>query len=461
MKRFFVLFLCLVLVLGFVAVLPLVSVGATEVFSNGFEEGDFSAWTGTSGSPAIVESPVHHGTYAAECEGSENVYYTFTGMSEAYARLYFQFTTAPSVSGQLEVCDLFVTTRDNGIRCLVYNDAGTLKWRVSVLNSGLGTTVDTADSPNPIVDTWYCIELYWKAGTAGGAKLYVDDALVLTTSATTRSENVDRLRPKNYNVGASYFDCVVLSDSYVGVEGEAGEDESVSLVLNAPADDAEVNEFSQIMNYTPVLYGSDKFYNATLYVNNTAVAYNATALVNNTLNSISYTFSSNGTFVWDVLVWNSTHGVFSSNGNWTVVVSVPASVYEVDLTIVRPENITYSGTVYVELSTSGNETDLVVTWNCFFANSSWLYETNQTYSGITSFGIGENCTMTFCGYVEGEHGASDYGEVEYSVLITPEGEGEYGEEFVYGAVAAGVLLAMAFSFMLFYSFRGKRKEDVS
>ncbi|MEM2995645.1 MAG: hypothetical protein QXI91_06520, partial [Candidatus Bathyarchaeia archaeon] len=35
------------------------------IFSDGFESGDFSAWTGTVGSPTIVSSPTHHGAYAA------------------------------------------------------------------------------------------------------------------------------------------------------------------------------------------------------------------------------------------------------------------------------------------------------------------------------------------------------------------------------------------------------------
>lgn len=325
---------------------------AAEIFSNGFEEGDFSAWTGTGGAPAVVSSWVHCGSYACECGPNENVYYDFTPMSEAYARFYFNFTTAPGASGQLEVADLFVISRDNGIRVLVYNDGGTLKWRISVLNSGLGTTVDTADSPNPAVNTVYCVELYWKAGTAGGAKLYVDDALVLTTSATTRAQNVDRLKLKNYNVGANYFDCVVLADAYVGPEEEE-------------------------------------------------------------------------------------------------------EVYVVDLTVASPENTTYfAEEIAVSLSTSGNETGLVTTWNVQFSNSSWLYESNQTYVAATSFSVSENYTATFCAYTIGDNSASDYEAVGFTVWLVEGAGGGDGEDYMVLGVVFGCVLGGCVAALLLFKRRG-------
>ncbi|MFN3329236.1 MAG: hypothetical protein ACK40U_10400, partial [Fervidobacterium pennivorans] len=51
-------------------ILPFVNpVFATEIFSDGFESGDFSAWTGTaqsSGTVTVVTENPHHGTYSAK-----------------------------------------------------------------------------------------------------------------------------------------------------------------------------------------------------------------------------------------------------------------------------------------------------------------------------------------------------------------------------------------------------------
>lgn len=114
---------------------------------------------------------------------------------------------------------------------------------------------------------------------------------------------------------------------YATIEAAANP-ESVSLELNDPADTATVTEFAQIMNYTPTLIGSDSFHNATLYVNNTGVISNQTVIQNATINSLGYTFSSNGTYLWDVLLYNSTHSVWAINGNFTLTVAV----YEPDPT---------------------------------------------------------------------------------------------------------------------------------
>jgi len=76
----------------------------TEIFSDGFESGDFSAWTGTaksSGETCEVESAdPHHGTYNAKfySDGGWNQYaYCYkdiTGQTIIYARTYFKETTA-------------------------------------------------------------------------------------------------------------------------------------------------------------------------------------------------------------------------------------------------------------------------------------------------------------------------------------------------------------------------------
>ena len=64
-----------------------------EIFSDGFESGNFSAWTGTNGSPSIVKSPVHHGSYAAQANAAYEYWYkTFSGQTVVYVRFYFRLS---------------------------------------------------------------------------------------------------------------------------------------------------------------------------------------------------------------------------------------------------------------------------------------------------------------------------------------------------------------------------------
>lgn len=105
---------------------------------------------------------------------------------------------------------------------------------------------------------------------------------------------------------------------------EAIPEEGISLTLDSPANESTVTEFSNSFGYTPYLFGSDSFYNATLYVDGVGVASNSTAITNATLNTIGYSLPENGTYLWDIQLFNSTTGLFSDNGNFTLT----ASVYE-------------------------------------------------------------------------------------------------------------------------------------
>lgn len=145
-----------------------------------------------------------------------------------------------------------------------------------------------------------------------------NDGIALTYSSPAATADIDC-------AGSGYYRTL----SVYAVYGEAAtSEESISLVLDAPANESTVTMFAQTMNYTPILIGSDNFSNATLYVNNSPVAYNQTAIENATVNNLSYTFPENGTYLWDVQVWNSTMPVWSSNGNFTLTVGV----YEPDPT---------------------------------------------------------------------------------------------------------------------------------
>jgi hypothetical protein len=58
----------------------------TQIFADGFESGDFSAWTGTSGSPTVQNTTKHHGTYGCTFDAPECAYKTFSVMQIVYFR---------------------------------------------------------------------------------------------------------------------------------------------------------------------------------------------------------------------------------------------------------------------------------------------------------------------------------------------------------------------------------------
>ena len=105
----------------------------TELFSNGFESGNFSAWTSTAGSPAVVASPVHHGNYSGEFDASgEYAQADFTGQTEVYGRCYMRFTTQPTSGSRHLFFDLCHGDANAHISCELY---GLDKWRLLVLTT--------------------------------------------------------------------------------------------------------------------------------------------------------------------------------------------------------------------------------------------------------------------------------------------------------------------------------------
>jgi hypothetical protein len=192
----------------------------TTIFSDGFESGNFNQWT-TTGSPSIVGSPVHHGSYAARIPLNSRVYKIFADQDIVYARAYVRWITNPSSGNQAW---LFNLGNADGTGTLVYarivNDAGTMKWGIITLNNAGNFASDLfTGGPTPTVGTWYCVELKWQKNTLNGAKLIVNGAFVGCTTATTHNSQADTLNLwlEGTEITA-YYDCAVASDVYIGSE---------------------------------------------------------------------------------------------------------------------------------------------------------------------------------------------------------------------------------------------------
>lgn len=326
-----------------------INVGAVTFFNDGQigstqeTEGSLDAWGGVSvGSGGSIiandESNPHHGVYnfkssipLGQTAGFFCMAYT-PSFSNSYGTLFARvmntrFDQLPEDNGDRHYMFGFYDTVASSalVRAgVIRNGEGDYKWIIRGISSGT-TFTDYQGSSTPEVNTNYVVELQvTRSNDVGVYRLWVDGVLEIEVTGLdndARSLNyycfgcLGSTTPDLSDLNV-FWDCVVVSESYNGAELD-----SVGVVLNAPADAGVVETFACNFNFTPLLVGVDSFQNASLIVNGSLVASNQTALTNATVNTISYTLPSNGTYLWNVQVFNSTNSVLASE-NFTLTVSV-------------------------------------------------------------------------------------------------------------------------------------------
>jgi hypothetical protein len=211
----------------------------TELFSDGFESGNFDAWsnTGTGGGATIDVEDVHphHETYNAiygslidANDFAIAVKTLVSEQSEIYMRAYLQFATVPQSTTIQDIGCSFANVTSAGILWSGLQKVGAdVYWGVEAVVGGTWTSYLEAVASNPVADTWYCVEIYLKVdGAAGIVKLWVDGSLKVeqTDLDTDNRGNVKDIKLGAYlnaTEGASitmYSDCVVVADTYIGPE---------------------------------------------------------------------------------------------------------------------------------------------------------------------------------------------------------------------------------------------------
>jgi hypothetical protein len=215
---------------------------ATTIFSDGFESGNFNAWTGTeqsSGTIVVSSDYAHHGSYSAKSSitgsnGYASCYKDITSQTTIYIRAYVYITAGTFASGT-QVS--FISPRDvpDGITpCYVgvanANRQLWLRYRHSATNYDVysATTLST--------NTWYCIELkYVKSSTNGEYRVWLNGNEVTDLTQTGKNTDADvtrvRVGPRytsEITNFVGYFDCVVVADTYIGPEA-AGQEYSFTL----------------------------------------------------------------------------------------------------------------------------------------------------------------------------------------------------------------------------------------
>lgn len=193
----------------------------TTLFSDGFESGDFSAWSSTTGSPTIVMSPVHHGTCAMKVSGTATQYArkSYGDNATTSARAYINCESLPSASGKLV---MWAEASNYSVRWrLFYEDSSGTK-RFRLYSSTLGNI--GMFNISLTLNQWYCIEVFWDSSAAAGSdqlRFYLDGVEKIGSGALDLGSD---LTGQIYvggqaDGGIHYFDCVVVADVYVGVEG--------------------------------------------------------------------------------------------------------------------------------------------------------------------------------------------------------------------------------------------------
>jgi hypothetical protein len=227
-----------------------VETAASVVFHDGFESGDFSAWTNTQATSgevnSVVSYPVWSGNHSAlvasngDFNATERAYAYVSGLSlsEVYALGYFKVTQSGIVEkGDASYYIMFASSSASNLAYAGWrrHSSGNVYWHLMIRN---GTDYASAYSVDtPLVDTWYSVELHWKqSATIGLGELYVNGVLVcsLAERNTDAYGNAGTIRfglPEIFNCTATsvVLDNATIATAYVTPE-EKSSDPVISYV---------------------------------------------------------------------------------------------------------------------------------------------------------------------------------------------------------------------------------------
>ena len=209
---------------------------ATEFFNNGFEEGDFSAWTSQqldAGQTLEVQSVhKHHGTYAMRSQITDNKaayeIKTFTGQTLIYVRVYLKIYDLPS-SGTLFSTQLRVGAASFGTADFYASVAvSSTKWQFTTHGSEGWDVYEYTSTPD--TGTWYFIEIKAEKSSTANQQFWLNGVSIRNTTRNTSAKaNIARIgfgaSSSNFGgVVGMYGDCVIIADSYIGEESEGGQE---------------------------------------------------------------------------------------------------------------------------------------------------------------------------------------------------------------------------------------------
>jgi len=267
-----------------------------QVFADGFESGDLSAWNGLLGNGAanVIAGAAHAGNYGLALTNT-------SGQFQALQKALSSPLADSAVSFWVKVA-----SGGSGLQSIAQGrDAsnGVHMWDLSYDNtqhafdlfpySSSGSTQISTGANSAPANTWIQVEVDYTATATGGAQIYLNGTTQASWGVSgnyTRSATLQHLQLWNDGTNAVDFDQVSIATTPgaavppgapTGVTGTAGNG-SVALSWTAPASNGgsaitgyQVTPWVAGVAQTPILTGS------------TATGYNVTGLVNGT----AYTFT--------------------------------------------------------------------------------------------------------------------------------------------------------------------------
>lgn len=253
------------------------------IFEDGFESGDFSAWSQTTGSPTVTSGNAYQGTYkavftATNISTSDNFTQKDFGSSynDVWCRSYVRLNNTPPPTARYLYFVSLLRLGAEALRVGLCNDGTDVVWVIRYRNASGNAVVQSSQQKNPSVDTWYCIEIAANMSSSDGTTdgeyhVYIDGTELtdlgltnLDTDYTYVSRFTLGIRSKNNWYGGGgvevWADSVVIDDEYIGPVSTnnaptIGEFEAPTTVyanqyfyLNATADDQD--GISEIINAT-------------------------------------------------------------------------------------------------------------------------------------------------------------------------------------------------------------------
>ncbi|PVX24525.1 MAG: hypothetical protein CW691_07355 [Candidatus Bathyarchaeum sp.] len=209
----------------------------TELFSDGFESGDFSEWTGTAtainGTNNVVDYWAHHGTHSYECDmpsGYDKAYIwrDLSGTSQENIRFYIKITGASFSDG--DKFSIVSTHRVGNFKIAEIGIINSTRQLYLTYQDNSFSSPTNTSSTTLELDTEYCIELEVIAedNTHGTWRVYVDGTEIADITVENSLFNymygyANRVifGTNNYSgtpTATFLFDCVVVADTYTGPE---------------------------------------------------------------------------------------------------------------------------------------------------------------------------------------------------------------------------------------------------
>jgi hypothetical protein len=228
--------------------------------------------------------------------------------------------------------------------------------------------------------------------------------------------------------------------------------ENLTVKLDSPVNGTVVSTFNCDFNFTPTLLGSGNLQNASLLINGAPVVSNTTTLTNATINTLSYSFSRNGSYLWSIQVYSSVCGVFASE-NYSLTIEVyVADFCPVNLQIASPTANSTVEQAMVTLEAATNGSGLKVWYRIF--NASTLIKGNTTYMEsvvLTDLLDGAYRLEAFATNSEG-YGASETALFNIELPVEPSNN--------YLIIAVVVVMAVVVTFIcIFLVMRLRKNED--